>query len=165
MVSRYERFALAIAEIQRYLHKIASDEMEKYGLKGPYAIYLVTIYRFKDGITSAQLCELCSKNKADVSRAVSAMEKKKLIVRETENTHLYRAKLYLTEAGKQAAEAISRRAQVAVQIAGNGLTNRQSHTFYKTLDIIAANLHALSQEGLPDEHAVDGNVPHMKPKS
>ena len=54
MLNRFERFSLAISEIYRYWHKIAADEMEKYGLKGPYAVYLTAMYRYKDGITSTQ---------------------------------------------------------------------------------------------------------------
>ena len=45
---RFERFSLAIFEISRCWHKLAADEMAKYGLKGPHAMYLVTIRRFPE---------------------------------------------------------------------------------------------------------------------
>ena len=35
MIDRFERFSLAITEVSRYWHKIASGEMEQYGMKGP----------------------------------------------------------------------------------------------------------------------------------
>ena len=75
MVSRFERFSFVISEIYRHLHKIMADEMEKYGLKGAYAIYLSAMYRHPDGITATELGEICSRNKADVSRAMSSMQR------------------------------------------------------------------------------------------
>ena len=76
MIERFGRFSFAIFEITRHWHKLASDEMAKYGLKGPHATYLTTLYSFKDGITAPKLCELCGKDKADVSRMMSIMEEK-----------------------------------------------------------------------------------------
>ena len=59
MIDRFERFSVMISEISRYWHKITTTEMEKYGLKGAHSIYLTTMARFPEGITAAQLCELC----------------------------------------------------------------------------------------------------------
>ena len=59
MVQRFERFSVAIADISRYWHKIAAEEMEKHNLKGAHSIYLTTLYRFPDGITAAKLGEYC----------------------------------------------------------------------------------------------------------
>ena len=73
-MERFERFSFAISEISRYWHKLTAEEMEKYGLKGTHSVYLLTMYRYPDGITATQLCELCSKDKSDVSRMMSIME-------------------------------------------------------------------------------------------
>ena len=75
MLHRYERFSLAIGEIERCRHKLTADEMEKYGLKGPYSVYLITLRRHEEGLTSVQLSELCGRDKSDVSRAISVLEK------------------------------------------------------------------------------------------
>ena len=79
MVQRFERFSVAIADISRYWHKIAAEEMEKHGLKGAHSIYLTTLCRFPEGITAARLGELCGRDKAEVSRAVTLMTKNHLI--------------------------------------------------------------------------------------
>ena len=123
MVDRFERFTYAIVEINRYWHKIAADEMSKYGLKGPFAHYLITLYRYPDGVTSVQLGELCDKNKADVSRALAILEEKGLAVRETQNNSYYRAKIKLTAKGRAAAEQVQQIAEKAVGIGGKGLTD------------------------------------------
>ena len=48
--------------------------MAKFDLKGTYAVYLSAMYRNPEGITAAKLAELCCRDKADVSRAVAALE-------------------------------------------------------------------------------------------
>ena len=146
MVSRYERLSFSISEIHRYLHSIAADEMKKYGLKGPYAIYLLTLNRYDNGITSSELSDITCRNKADVSRAMTAMEMGGLVRREGSS---YRAKLYLTDEGRRIASNIGERAKIAVEIGGKGLTEEQKETMYYAMDVIAENLRHGSVKGLP----------------
>lgn len=149
MIGRFEKFTFAISELSRYWHKIASDEMSIYGLKGPYAVYLVTMQRHPDGITAARLCELCEKNKADVSRAMADLEEKGMICRKADGGNLYRALLVLTDKGKEAATHIKALAEKAVEIGGKGLSDEQREIFYHALEVISANLKEVSKEGLP----------------
>lgn len=146
MVDRFERFSLAISDISRYWHKIAAEEMEKYDLKGTHSIYLTTMYSHPEGLTAARLCDLCGRDKAEVSRTISVMEKKGLVKKEG---NAYRALLLLTDKGKLAAEHVRQRAALAVEIAGKGLSEVQRANFYYALDLITGNLQSLSEEGLP----------------
>ncbi|MBQ6841189.1 MAG: winged helix DNA-binding protein [Bacilli bacterium] len=148
MLERFQKFSYVMSEIYRYWHKIASDEMSKWGLKGPYAVYLTTIYQHKNGITSAQLCESCARDKSDVSKAVSLMEEKGLIKRESIKDNLYRALLKLTDEGKKAAESICKRAELAVEKASKGISKEERQSFYKTIYRIVDNLQVISEEGL-----------------
>ena len=149
MLDRFERFSRAIAEIDRCWHKLASEEMEAYGLKGPYAVYLMAILRSPEGITSAQLCDLSGRDKADVSRAISVMEQKGLVKREGDGSKLYRARLTLTPQGKDAARQVSRRASMAVERAGQGYSEEQREIFWQVLDTIAGNLQDMTKTGIP----------------
>ncbi len=149
MVERFERFSFGIFEITRYWHKLASEEMAKYGLKGPHATYLTALYRFEDGITAPKLCELCGKDKADVSRMMSIMEKKGLVVKESVGKNMYRGLLKLTEKGRNAAKSVRERVALAVDLAGKGLSDDDRECFYKSLELICGNLRALSEDGLP----------------
>jgi DNA-binding MarR family transcriptional regulator len=149
MIDRFERFSFAISEISRYWHKLTSEEMEKYGLKGTHSVYLLTMFRFPDGITAPRLCELCGKDKSDVSRMMSIMEKKGLVKKEGIHQNLYRGVLKLTEAGKQAAEHVRKRAILAVELAGKDLTDEKREIFYDALESIVLNLRLLSKEGIP----------------
>lgn len=152
MLNRFAKFSLSIAEIDRCWHKLAAEEMAKYELNSPHAVYLNTLYDIgEDGITAVQLGELCGKNKADVSRMIGILEKKDLVQKVAVGNNLYRAKLVLTDEGKRAAEHVRERAAVAVELAGSGLTSQERETFYKALELITVNLQRLSKEGLPQK--------------
>lgn len=151
MVNRFAQFTGAISAIHRDIQKIERDEMEKYGLKGAFAQYLLVMDRHPDGITAAALCEECDKDKAAVSRILSEMEAKGLVLRNTGDGP-YRARLSLTESGKEAARFVCQKAIAAVELAGEGLEDGDRKVFYAALGLIAGNLQAISREGIPDEH-------------
>ena len=148
MLSRFERFSFVIFEISRHWHKIAADVMEKYGLKGPHVIYLIALKRSGGGITAARLCALCNRDKADVSRAISLMEKQGLVSREGENS--YRALLSLTPTGNEAADHVCKLAQTAVELASKDISDEYREAFYEALESVALNLQKVSSEGLPE---------------
>ena len=149
MIDRFEKFIYVISDIDRCWHKIAAEVMEGYGLKGPYAVYFTTMYRHGEGITAAQLGELCGRDKADVSRAISTLERKGLVQKVGGSQNLYRAPILLTDTGKEMAEQINAKARAAVELGGKGLSEEHRATFYQALDLIASNLRNLSKEGLP----------------
>ena len=148
MIDRFEKFSLAVFSISRYWNKIATEEMKKHGLKGPYALYLVTMANYNGDITAAHLTEMCGKDKADVSRALCAMERKGFIKKQGDNA--YRAKLTLTNTGRAVAEQITSRAVLAVEMAGKGLSDETRTSFYRALDTITDNLKEISKKGLPE---------------
>ena len=150
MLDRFERFLFSISEISRHWHKIAADEMVKYGLKGSHATYLLTMYRREEGITASQLCELCGRDKSDVSRMMGIMEKKGLVTKEGAHQNGYRGVFRLTDAGREAAQQVSRRASLAVELAGKDMTDGERAIFYAGLESITENLRNLSKDGLPE---------------
>lgn len=149
MVERFERFSLAVFEISRCWHKLAAEEMAAYGLKGSHAIYLTTMYRYEEGVTGPQLCELCGRDKSDVSRAAALLQQRGFVTKEEVGQSLYRGLLKLTAQGRAAAEQVSRRASLAVELAGAGLSDETRTCFYEALGSIAGHLRELSKEGLP----------------
>ena len=148
MIDRFERFSLAITEISRYWHKIASDEMEQYGLKGPHAQCLLAMSHNPDGLTSGQLCSICDKDKAAISRTIAELEQEGLVERCMKGTVRYRARLKLTEQGEMAATQVERQVNQAVEKAGEGMSEAQRAVFYQVLGLIANNLQALCEDGL-----------------
>lgn len=125
--------------------------MEKYGLKGPHSVYLLTLDRYPDGLTGPMLCDICGKDKADVSRMMAIMEEKGLVTKESVNRNLYRAVFKLTDAGKSAAGFVRRRASRAVEIAGRNMDDETREMFYSCLEVIASNLRDLCRDGIPED--------------
>lgn len=154
MVERFERFSLAISEISRCWHRIANEVMKCYDLKGAYSVYFTTMSRFPQGVTATQLVELCGRDKADISRAMAAMEDKGLVQRQNEDAKAYRARLVLTEAGLALAEQINEKAKAAVEYASYGLSDGKREVFYEALALITANMQGMSREGIPEKQTV-----------
>ena len=151
MIDKYALFSTAIACIYRDIQRIERVEMAKFGLKGPHAQCLIAMRRHPDGITAAGLCEFCEKDKAAISRTLAEMEQAGLVTRIQKSGSRYRAMLCLTENGNRAAEAVGRRAQMAVELAGNGLEDDQREVFYEVLGRIAGNLHTICRDGIQEE--------------
>ncbi len=150
MYTRFERFSLGISEISRHWHKLASEEMEKHGLKSSHSLYLLTLARYMDGLTAPQICEYCGKDKADVSRMMKILEEKGIVTKAGGFQNRYGGIFQLTDRGREIAEHIRSRASKAVEIAGADLTAQQREIFYFALESIAARMRELSQEGMPE---------------
>ncbi len=150
MYTRFERFSLGISEISRHWHKLASEEMEKHGLKSSHSLYLLTLARYTDGLTAPQICEHCCKDKADVSRMMKILETEGIVTKDGGLQNRYGGIFHLTDKGREIAEHIRSRASRAVEIAGADLTEQQREIFYFALGSITARMRELSQEGMPE---------------
>ncbi len=151
MIGRYEHFTYATNEINKFLRKLAGDEMKKHGLKSPHAIYFTVLANNAEtGLTATQMCELSGRDKADVSRMFALMEEKGLVVKKGVHQNLYNGVFTLTEEGLRIAESVKQRAAKAVEIAGKDLTEEARENFYNSLDSIVENLRVLTMKGIPE---------------
>ena len=148
MVGRFEVFTLALSEIMSSWNKIASEEMKTFGLKGNCVIYLIALYKHPEGLTAVKLCDMCDRDKAEVSRAISSMEKKGLVVRTNTTVNGYRANITLTDEGREVTRILREKVKLAVEKGGEGLSEEQRECFYNALSVIGANLKRMSKEGL-----------------
>lgn len=151
MLRRFEQFCTSAFSIYRSILKIERIEMEKFGLKGPHAQCLLNMARHPEGVTAAQLCTLCDKDKAAISRTVAELEEAEMLVRHLHGNNRYRAQLMLTERGRDAAAQVAERAKYAVEQAGSGLSDEQRAVFYYALGLIADNLQSICDEGLNEK--------------
>ncbi len=148
MVTRFEQFCTAISGIQRCIQKIERVEMAKYGLKGPHAQCMIAMERFPDGVTAAQLCEICDKDKAAISRTVGELEQAGMLLRYDPDGKRYRSVLRLSEKGREIARGVNDLVLVAVSKASEGYDRETRETFVRVLSLIAGNLQAICRDGL-----------------
>ena len=146
MIHRFEQFTSVISDIHRSIQRIEREEMERFGLKGAYAQYLLVMDRHPEGITAAALCESCDRDKAAVSRILADMEHRGLILKG--GTTPYRALIRLTEEGRRVTKHVRARASAAVEAARLGLSDTDSHALYAILSRISGNLRAICKDGL-----------------
>lgn len=148
MVSRFEQFTASVSCIYHCIQKIERVEMAKYGLKGPHAQCLLAMRSNPDGITASQLCAICDKDKAAISRTVAELEQEGLVERCMKGSIRYRALLKLTPQGQTAAGQVEEKVKRAVEKAGTGLSDEHRVIFYQVLNLIAGHLQAICEEGL-----------------
>ena len=91
---------------------------------------------------------IVARDKSDVSRAMSDMETKGIVIRLSGGKNTYRAKLVLTEQGRRAAEHIEQRAMLAVESGGRGLGDARREALYESLELIVENLRSVCEQGL-----------------
>jgi DNA-binding MarR family transcriptional regulator len=71
-----------------------------HGLTRPEILSLIFLY-FRDGISASDICDFSGHLKNNISRAVTALEKKKLIRREPDKDDQRRQIIFITAAGRR----------------------------------------------------------------
>lgn len=149
MENRFEHFTLDIFNISKYWNKIASEEMKEYGLRSAHALYLLILDGYEGEMTAARLADLCQRDKADVSRAIADFRKKGIL--EPYDGPRYRFTPTLTPRGHALAAQIRARATVALDVAGQGITDEMRENMYHCLDLIATNMRLICEDGLMEQ--------------
>ena len=142
MKQRFETFVTAIAQINRSIQRLKSQEMAGFGLKGTNVMCLFQLRRHPEGLTSVQLSQLCDEDKAAISRSLSELREKGLIHIPDSAEKRYRVPMVLTEAGAAVTEQMDRKIIDAVLTAAQGYSREERETFYHVLLQIADNLQA-----------------------
>lgn len=137
MLQRFEAFVTGVTVCYKYIQRIKSAEMSEFGLKGTHVMCLFFLHHNPEGLTAAQLCQLCAEDKAAISRTIATLQDQGYI---DGSDKKYRAPLTLTPAGKAIAEKIDTLIEQWVSFGGDGLTDKERATFYNTLERISENL-------------------------
>ncbi len=151
MIDRFEHFTHATNEISRFWRKLAGEEMERHGLKGAHAIYFTLLEKHPEGLTAPQICDLCGRDKGDVSRMMGILEEKSFVTKDGGYQNRYNGVFSLTESGLAVAKQVTARASKAVALAGKDLSEETREIFYTALDSITENLRTLCEKGIPED--------------
>ncbi len=150
MLNRFEQFSSIISGISRCIRKIETEEMEKYGCKGAYAQYLITLAKNPEGLSLAKLSDICDKDKSAVSRYIFEMQEKNLVTKENKTSGKYNARITLTNDGYRAYEYIHTRAMEIVRDAGKDISDENRQILYDLLDKIYASLTEIANKNYTD---------------
>lgn len=137
MLQRFESFVTGITVCYKYIQRIKSLEMTELGLKGAHAMCLFFLHHNPQGLTAAQLCQLCAEDKAAISRTLVYLQEKGYL---HTGEKKYRFPLRLTEAGVRVARQLDSQICQWVGFGGDGLSDEERSVFYKALAHISGNL-------------------------
>ena len=137
MIQRFQSFVTGITVCYKYIQRIKSAEMTEFGLKGTHVMCLFFLHHNPDGLTAAQLCQLCAEDKAAISRTVAILQSKGFV---DAGQKKYRAILTLTPSGEEVARQVDDLIEQWVGLGGDGLSAEERATFYRVLELISGNL-------------------------
>ena len=146
MKQRFETFVTAITQINRSLQRLKSSQMADFGLKGTHVMCLYQLQQHEEGLTSAQLVQLCDEDKAAVSRCISELLERELVESPESSGRRYRKIITLTDQGKKITAAMDQKIIDAVMTAAQGYSQEERETFYHVLLQVADNLQKAAQE-------------------
>ncbi len=142
MKERFDTFTVLIANISRSIHRIKTEAMAKYGLKSSHVSCIFYLSK-KGTLTLHELSELCSEDKANISRAIKELEHGGYVVCLSESKHRYQSPFKLTDAGKEVANHIVEKIIYTLSRTNQGITDTELTTMYKSLKIISDNLDSI----------------------
>ena len=137
MEEKFHTFSLLMANINRSLRRIKTEETAEFDLKGPHASCLYYLYKEKE-VTSKKLCELCETDKAGISRSIDYLEHNGYLRARTKKR--YKSPLELTERGREVAAAIAEKIDAIFAAIGEGLSEEQRRVMYEALETISLRL-------------------------
>lgn len=137
MLQRFEAFVTGITLCYKYIQRIKSAEMTEFGLKGTHVMCLFFLHHNPQGLTAAQLCQLCAEDKAAISRTIASLQEQGYL---EDGSRKYRAPLTLSPAGLELARQMDAVIEQWVGLGGDGLTEQERAVFYRSLEQISGNL-------------------------
>ena len=139
MKERFKTFTVLIMEINRYIHKIKTEEMSEFDLKSPHVSCLYYLYKAGE-LTAKELCDISKEDKASVSRSIEYLETNGFISCNSTTKKRYKAILTLTEKGREIGAVLAKKIDAILEQASVGLSEENRAVMYETLSLIHDNL-------------------------
>ena len=139
MDERFKTFTVLMANINRSIRKIKTEEMAEFRLKSPHVSCLYYLYK-ENALTAKELCDICEEDKANISRTIDYLETNGYLVRQQQDNKKYKNHLALTEKGRNVGERIAEKIDRILNEAGAGICEEERMIMYRSLFQISNNL-------------------------
>ena len=145
MEERFQTFTVLVANLNRCIYKIKTEEMSEYNLKSSHVSCLY--YIFKNGsLTAKELCDLCGEDKANISRALKYLEDNGYLMIDIKSDKKYQRPIELTYTGYKIGKFINERVNKILEYASEGLSDEKRKIMYEGLNLINNRLNTLCDE-------------------
>ncbi len=145
MEERFKTFTILIANINRSIRRIKTEEMAEFNLKSPHVSCLYYLYK-ADSLTSKELCDICEEDKANLSRSIKYLEENGYITCNSKKQKRYLNPLELTEKGREVGRRIAEKIDRILDMASEGLSEENRSIFYQSLALINGNLQKICEK-------------------
>lgn len=139
MEERFHTFTTLIANINRCIHKIKTEEMAEFDLKSSHVSCLYYLYK-ADSLTAKELCDVCREDKANISRSIKYLETNGFLVCSSKTEKRYQGPIGLTELGQRVGELIVQKVDAILDKISEGVSEEHRAIMYQSLAIISGNL-------------------------
>lgn len=117
MIHRFEEFQTSIQQVYIELQKLKTVAMQEFDLQASHVMCLYELDRHTDGMTAAELAAACDVDKAAISRSIKTLKDKGYVTDSTAfGDSPYRARIGLTETGRDVAERLNNKIISVTQI-------------------------------------------------
>lgn len=141
MINRFENFAAYIAQANKYILKIKSQGMERFGLKAAHLMCVYYLGKHEEGLTAGELAEYCMEDKAAISKSLSELKSKEFVITDNEDgKKVYRSKYFLSPKGKSAFCEIKDTILHITELVAEGLSMEEGAILYRSLERVVNNL-------------------------
>ena len=145
MEERFQAFTVLVANLNRCIYKIKTEEMAEYNLKSSHVSCIYYIYRY-GSLTPTELCDLCGEDKANISRALKYLEENRYLVVEKETNKKYQRPIRLTESGNKIGKHLTEKINDILSLASEGLSEEDRNIMYYGLSLINDRLNKVCEE-------------------
>ena len=139
---RFVAYTLLHEEIGKNIQRIKTEYMQRFGLRSGDALFLAILARHPEGLTAAALARECGVDKAVISRALPTLLSSGAVTYGDgmAEKHAYRARLCLSERGREIVAEMRTYSVTAVKSASTGISPEDLAVFYRVLRTINQNL-------------------------
>ena len=137
--TRFIKFSALLNSAQKSISRMKHKKMDSYGLDNAHTLCICVLAEANDGLTKTELATLCGVDKAQISRVVTALQKKNFIGTPS-GEKTYKQRYSLTEEGKKVAHDISSLILEINSYVSDSIPKEQIEGFYATFALICDNL-------------------------
>ena len=145
MKERFQTFTVLVANLNRCIYKIKTEEMAEYDLKSSHVSCLYYIFKY-DSLTPTQLCCLCGEDKANISRSIKYLEEKGYLIITSKADKKYHSPIELTFSGYKIGKNLSEKVNKILNYVSDGLSDENRKIMYDGLNLINDRLIKLCEE-------------------
>ena len=144
MEERFETFTVLINSISRSIHKLKTAEMAEFNLKSSHVSCLYYLFK-QESLTAKELCDICSEDKANISRSVRYLEENGYLSCHSKTLKRYQSPLTLTDKGREIGARIVEKIDRNLAGVSEGLTEEHRRIMYESLARVNDNLKKISE--------------------